>query len=190
MNLSLPCSTVWLSVLVTAMVMLESSHVLSQDGCPCTNAPKEFDLFKEEAGQVLRTLCVIGDEPRDPKLPELYDIIEDLMRSDVELRSHSNQQRDDTALEKTSGIKISSIPALNLSSNVFNETVCDATLSIISDRKMNDDEKRNMRIRHYRSCPGVCLVVPHIEIPSSIIEAWLHIGRFWSLPLSQRLQIG
>jgi len=203
-------------LLVLLLLLLLGGTSYSQDGCPCSFAPKEFDHFREttdaennkdaagSAELLLRTLCIVqnDEEERDPKLSEVYKTISELSTSRRELM-YSPKVPSDTAAfaksdssvhlsrQRSSGIRIDIIPAFNASDNIYgSSTVCDVAMSIISDRAMSMDEKKKMRKEHYNSCPGQCLVVPFVEIPSSIIEMWLRIEQFQSWSNTQQVRVG
>ena len=157
------------------------TRAVSQVGCPCTDAPKENDLFQENPDyHSLRTLCLVRGGVGDPVMSKIYSVIEKFEGVELEIPQSVGNSR----------LRISSIAALNVSTNLYGNTVCDATMKIVSDRNMSIDDKKKMRTSHYNSCPGLCLVVPHVEIPISIIDKWLNIGSFHSWSSSQQQQVG
>ena len=63
-------------------------------------------------------------------------------------------------------------------------------MALAPDNSMSLEKKREMRSVHYQSCPGKCLGVPYVEIPTTIVMTWLKFSSYLSWPKSQQIYAG
>lgn len=142
--------------------------------CPCQFAPKEDDSFSRKAGAT-KTMCIVkaSEEEDSSASSSWYRVVKELA--------------EDRGYHLSADIHISIVPSYQEGINNHSAgIICDSYLQVISDNDLNESQMKAMRQRHYLSCPGTCLVVPHMEIPSSIVNSWLEIGKYKDWPSSKQ----
>lgn len=160
------------------------------DECPCVDPPLEHDRFIEQNGvDIHRTLCVFKSHfESDETLTRMYSVIDDILATDKgTLYTHHKGVSSSLG---SSILHVSIIHAFNESENRVEDVACDVTMEVVSDYHLRADDKMAMRKRQYYSCPGKCLIIPFIEVPSSILKMWLQIASFDTWSTAQQNNIG
>ena len=158
-----------------AFLFLCFSEIAGQQ-CPCSFAPLEDDLFSGKYASA-RVMCIVESEQEIPSISAWYRSVKELI-----------EQRKPFV---DTGIQIVMVTSYEEGMNNYSTgVVCDAYLQIIPDDGLKEEERKQMRQRHYQSCPGKCLSVPYSEIPSSIVHHWLEIGKYqdWSSSKQKRVR--
>ena len=162
--------------LYVAFFLLLMTRLLDGKPCPCLFAPKEDDLFSDRSG-LPKTICIVNSNEReDPSISTWYSIMREL--------------HDDPRSFVVPGLHITLVTSYAEGTN--NRSMgdsCDSYMQIISDDSLNHVQRKTMRQQHYISCPGTCLPVPRVEIPSSIVKSWLEIGEYEDWPSSKQKQV-
>ena len=162
------------------------AFIRGQDLCPCVDPPKEFDRFTGNANgttDIIHTICILipASDRSDATLLRAHRIIEEIISQKKGLLfSYEKVNSILGSISKPTGLRV----AYNGTGND-----CTATVSIVSDMPLTDASKIEMRRRHYHSCPGTCLPIPYVEIPSSIVKKWFQIPTYSSWSHSQQKQI-
>ena len=141
--------------------------------CPCSFAPKEEDSFSGHSG-TMKTMCIVkASEQSDLSGSVWFGIMKELF--------------EDPGSLLYTGIRIEMVQSYQEGMNNHSAgVICDSYLEIISDDRLDKLQRKAMRQRHYLSCPGTCLVVPHVEIPSSIVDSWIEVGNYEDWPSSKQ----